>query len=196
MRTMKRKLGVSVALCIASLLVSLCLLCYSGSCLTASAEETNSSTTNTSAMTEALPQQDPADDFNNQIKNWLGTFFGLGNAALSSILLMVLSKKKKEEVTVVVNDADTQTKLTELKTENDDLRRLVTDVFQLQKGTFEILKAIFADNTGLDDKVRNTIKQITLHEEDVVKDFKDILSSETVKKAKNTFKNISNIVLG
>ena len=200
MKIKKRTLGVSVVLCVASLLVSLCLLCYSGSCLIASAEETNSSTTNTTAVTGTTEQPqnstDPADEFNDKIRNWLGTIFGVSNTALSSILLMVFSKKKKEEITVTVNDDDTQASLTKVHNENESLRKLVTDMFQLQKGTFEILKTIFANNAGLDEKVKDTIKNIVLYENDVIKDFNDIVSSQTSEKAKTAIKNISNIILG
>ena len=69
-------------------------------------------------------------------------------------------------------------------------------MFQLQKGTFEVLKTVFAENTGFDERIRNTIKDIVVYEEDIIKDFDDILNSENHKKAKTALKNISNIILG
>jgi hypothetical protein len=208
MKTKKRIFGVSVVLCVASLLVSLCLLCFSGSQLIANAEEATISTVDsvvdeTVPTSEEQPETTPktdeetaADKANNSIKNWIGIIFGAGSTVLDTILLAVLSRKKKESVTVTVNDAETQKKLETIQADYANMQKIMVDVFQLQKGTFEVLKTIFAENSSLDAKVRDTIKQISLHEEDIVKDFQDIFDSENHKKAKTALKNISNIILG
>lgn len=194
MKTKKLTIGVLVA----SLLVSLCLLCFGSYSLIVKAEDTTSSTVD-SVVDEEISSdtaEKPEDSFNNQVKAWLSTVFGAGGIAFDILLIVLTSRKKNEPVTVTVNDAETQKKLETIANENNQLHALVVDMFQLQKGTFEILKTIFADNTGLEEKVRDTIKQIALHEEDIVKDFQDILSSENHKKVKTTLKNISNIILG
>lgn len=191
MKTKKLAIGVLVA----SLLVSLCLLCFSSYNLIAKAEDTTSSTVD-SVVDEEVVTENLEDKVNNQIKDWLGLVFSIGDTALGALLLALISKKKNEPVTVTVNDAETQTQLKTITNENKQLHNLLVDMFQLQKGTFEVLKTIFAENTSLDDKVRGTIKQIALQEEDIIKDFQDVLDAETHKKIKTSLTNISNIILG
>lgn len=191
MKTKKLTIGVLVA----SLLVSLCLLCFSSYNLIAKAEDATSSTVD-SVVDEEVGSEPLEDKVNNQIKDWIGLIFSAGDTALGALLLAIVSRKKNEPVAVTVNDAETQKKLENITNENNQLHSLLVDMFQLQKGTFEVLKTIFAENTSLDDKVRGTIKQIAVHEEDIIKDFQDILDSENHKKVKTSLKNISNIILG
>lgn len=193
MKTKKRLFGVLVA----SLLVSLSLLCFGITGLVAKAEETSVSTVDSSiSETVEAPTTEPDDNFNNKIESLLGTIFGASGVALDAVLLGLLSIKKKEPVSVTVNDSETQTKLQAIQDENNKLHSIVVSMFQLQKGTFEILKTIFANNSGLNDTVRETIHKIAEQEESVVKDFEEILGAETHKKVKTTLNNISNIILG
>lgn len=201
---MKTKKRIYVVL-LASLLVSLCLLCFSGFRLIAHAEEVSTSTVDSTISEQpSLEEQDSttpkmvglADEINNKITAYLGTIFGASGTLLDLVLLLVLSRKKDEKVSVVVDDSETQEKLKQLQTENMNMKQLMLDMFQIQKGTFEVLKTVFADNTNLDEKTRKVIKQLSTHEEDVVKDVQDIFSSETYKQTQTTLKNISNIILG
>lgn len=192
MKTKKLTIGVLLA----SLLVSLCLLCFSSYNLIAKAEGTVSSTVDSSVEEEEVSQDTAAEDFNAKIKEWVTLLFSIGNTGMDALLLAIISRKKNEPVSVTVNDAETQKKLETIQNENAQMHNLVVNMFQLQKGTFEVLKTLFADNTSFDDRVRNTIKQIVVQEEDIVKDFQDILDSENHKKVKTTLKNISNIILG
>lgn len=148
---------------------------------------------NSSNKTEA---EITADEINEVVKNWFGAVFGASSTILDIILLAMISAKKKQPVTVTVNDADTQQKLNAIQVENANLRQILVDTFKLQKGTFELIKTVFAKSTSLDDTAKNAIKQIALHEEDIIKDFEDICNSETHKKVKTSLKNISNIILG
>jgi hypothetical protein len=192
MKTKKLCIGVLVA----SLLVSLSLLCFSGFNLIAKAEGTTSSTVDSIVDEEVSAEITTKEDINNTIKDWVGLIFSISNTGLGALLLALVSKKKEQPVAVTVNDAETQEQLKTIQTENAQLRNLVTDMFQLQKGTFEVLKTVFAENTGFDERIRNTIKDIVVYEEDIIKDFDDILNSENHKKAKTALKNISNIILG
>ena len=208
MHTKKHLLRVSVVFCIAIFLVSLCLLCLGGFDMHyAPAEELTSDTVDSVIPEEEvseLPEtpvdstfeKTEADEFNDNIKEWSGVIFGTTNTLLLGVLLAVVSHKKKEPVNVIVDDEETQKKLEAIQTENTNLKNMIVDIFKLEEGTFGILRTLYADNSSLDQKVRNVIKEISLHKDDVIKDFSDILNSENHKKVKTTLKNISNIILG
>lgn len=209
MHTKKHLLRVSVALCIAIFLVSLCLLCFGRiSTHKVFAEEPISSTVDSAVSEEEVSEVSEipvvpevevtteADEFNDSVKEYGGLIFGAINTLLLAALLAITCHKKKEAVTVVVNDEETKTKLGAIQTENTNLRNMIVDIFKLEEGTFDVLRTLFAENSSLDQNVRNVIKEISVHKDTIIKDFSDILNAENHKKVKTTLNNISNIILG
>jgi hypothetical protein len=182
-----------------SLLVSLFLLCFGTRDLyKAYAEEIpNTETTvvpeNTNDATEPTTE---VESWNNKIKAWLGTFIGSAGIALDSLLVILISKKNKQSVAVTVNDSHTQEKLDSLQVEYSSLKKLLVDLFQLNKGTLDVLLTLYSDNKSIDENMRSIIKSISINSEDVLKDVSDIINADTHKAAKTALQNISNIVLG
>lgn len=178
-----------------SLLVSLCLLCFGVTGIaTAYAEETPN--TESTVTQEDTTEDSTATDWNKKIKAWIDTILGGAGITLDALLIAILSKKNKQSVSVTVNDAETQKKLDSLNAEYTNLKQLIVDIFQLNKGTLEVLLTLYSNNTNLDENVRGVIKAISLNSEDVVKDVMDILDADKHKEAKTTLQHISNIVLG
>ena len=193
MKTKKR----TIAILLISLLASLCLLCFGiGGLKKAYAEEVPITESTVTPDAEATKEDKIAEDWNSRVKSWLGTIFGGASVALDSLLIVFLSKKKKQTVAVTVNDSNTQEKLASVQAEQDNLKRLLLDMFQLSKGTLNVLLAIYADNKSVDENIRDTIKSISMNSEEVLKDVSDIINADTHKAVKTTLQNISNIVLG
>lgn len=194
------------AVLLLSLLVSLCLLCFGIRGLhTAYAEETSSTestvTPEDTEVTEDPPAAtdtatDAAEDWNTTIKAWIDTALGSLGLALDGFLVVLLSKKNKQSVAVTVNDTTTQTKLDNLQAEYTNLKKLFVDMFQLTKGTLDVLLALYSENKSIDDNVRDVIKSISINSESIIKDVSDILNADNHKAAKTALQNISNIVLG
>ena len=136
------------------------------------------------------------ENFNTTIKAWTDTLIGGAGVLFDALLLALISKKKEQSVAVTVNDSDTQEKLSNLSAEYATLKKLLVDMFQLTKGTLEVLTTLYADNKSLDLNARNTIKSISMNSEDIIKDVNDILNADTHKAVKTVLHNISNIVLG
>lgn len=198
---MKTKKHYYVVL-LACLLVSLCLLCFGIFGVKEAYADEASETPNTEVSvvpetSTAVKESDSeVEDYNNKIKSWLSTVFGGAGIALDTLLIAILSKKNKQSVAVTVNDEQTQNKLDSLNTEYCKLEKLVVDMFQLNKGTLEVLLTLYSDNKSLDENIRGTIKAISLNSEDIIKDVSDILDADKHKLAKTALQNISNIVLG
>ena len=186
---MKKKIYFILLVC---LLVVLCPVC-----LGASAAEAEGVTESTLANSEVAEEEEAfAEDFNNKAKDLLSTIFGGLTIGLDALLLALLSKKKDQSVAVTVNDSNTQEKLDALAAENANLKSILVDVVQLQKGTFDVLSAIFEDNKGIEVKVRDVISAIHTNTDAVIEDVNQILDAETHKKVKTSIENISHIILG
>lgn len=175
------------------LLVVLCPLCLGASSLPE--EETTSSTDPTETI-EVTEEETIADDWNTQVKEWFANILGGLSIGLDALLLALLSKKDKQKVSVTVDDANTQAKLDALTAENANLQAILVDAVQLQKGTFEVLMALYENNKGVDLNVREVIAAIHTNAEDIIKDVNQILDAETHKKVKTSIDNISHIILG
>lgn len=150
-----------------------------------------------------MNQQEPidsaesaADETNNVIKEWLAVILGAADTTISAGLLCFIATRKKQAVSVTVNDAETQQKLETIHTENEKLKDVLVAMLTLEKGTLDVLKALYADNPNLDDKVRNIINEVSLNSEDIIKDVKDIFDKDNSEKVKQAFNAVSNIVLG
>lgn len=198
MKIKKRTLTVLLL----SLLVSLCALCFGiRGLVVAYAEETPTTeitvAPESTEVTEEPPAAvDTAEEWNSTIKAWIDTAVGSLGLALDGLLVMLLSKKNKQSVAVTVNDSTTQTKLDNLQSEYTNLKKLFVDMFQLTKGTLDVLLALYSENKSIDDNVRDVIKSISLNSESIIKDVSDILNADNHKAAKTALQNISNIVLG
>jgi hypothetical protein len=198
MKTKKR----TYVFLLASLLVSACLLCFGISGIkTAHAEESvvtesTVSTEDTVATEEPSAADTAAENYNAKIKAWIDTILGSAGVAFDTLLLVALSKKNKQSVAVTVNDSTTQEKLDTMQANYDCLKKLLIDMFQLTKGTFDVLLTLYSDNKSLDDNIRSAIKSISLNSADIIKDFSDIVGADKHKAAKTALQNISNIVLG
>ena len=153
---------------------------------------------NTEAPTSDTETNEPelVENFNTTIKAWTDTLIGGAGVLFDALLLALISKKKEQSVAVTVNDSETQTKLANLSAEYATLKKLLVDMFQLSKGTLEVLTTLYADNKSLELNVRNTIKSISMNSEDIIKDVNDILNADTHKSVKTVLHNISNIALG
>ena len=189
-----------------SLLVSLCLLCFGIRGLYKAYAEETPSTESTVIPEDTEVTEDPltstdaatdtAEDWNATVKAWIDTALGSLGIALDGFLVVLLSKKNKQSVAVTVNDSTTQTKLDNLQAEYTNLKNLFVDMFQLTKGTLDVLLALYSENKSIDDNVRDTIKAISMNSESIIKDVSDILNADKHKAAKTALQNISNIVLG
>ena len=153
---------------------------------------------NTEAPTSDAGTNEPelVENFNTTVKAWTDTMIGGAGVLFDALLLAFISKKKEQSVAVTVNDSDTQEKLANLSAEYATLKKLLVDMFQLTKGTLEVLTTLYADNKSLDLNARNTIKSISMNSEDIIKDVNDILNADTHKAVKTVLHNISNIALG
>lgn len=185
---MKRKICIILLICLLGVLCPLCLGASS-----ASPEDVSQSTITTPEVSE---EEIIAEDFNTRAKEWLSNILGTLGIGLDALLIALLSKKNKQSVAVTVNDANTQEKLDTLAAENANLKSILVDVVQLQKGTFDVLTALFEDNKGVEVKVRDVISAIHTNTDDIIKDVNQILDAETHKKVKSSIENISHIVLG
>lgn len=194
MKTKKRYLYGVLLL---SLLVSLFLLCFGiRNIATASAEAPSSTESTIDTMDTVTEEELTAENFNSKIKAWIDTIIGGAGIGLDALLIALLSKKKSQTVDVTVNDKQTQEKLEALNAEYTNLKKLLVDVFQMTKGTFEVLTTLFANNKSIDENIRNTIKSISINSEDIIKDVDDLLDADTHKAVKTALQGISNIVLG
>lgn len=191
MKTKKRTIGVLIT----SLLASLCLLCFGGLKLhSVYAEE--ATTEDTVVTQEPVATETPTEDFNTKIKAWFDTILGGAGLGLDVLLIALISKKDKKEVTVAVNDSDTQQKLDALHKDYNILKQLILDTVKLEKGTLNVLDALYSENKGLDGNVRSILKAIQVNAEDVIKDVTDLADAETHKAAKTALDAIGNVVLG
>lgn len=181
-----------------SLVFSICILGFGVSTVAASADtgETSEIQTQVTQPEVTDPAGDAADETNNVIKEWITVILGAADTVLSTGVLCAVAVKKKQSVSVTVNDAQTQQKLEAIHTENEKLRDALVAMLTLEKGTLDVLKALYADNPNLDDKVRNIINEVSLNSEDAIKDVKDIFNKENSEKVKQVFEAVSNIVLG
>ena len=136
------------------------------------------------------------EESNNKIAGWINTIIGGLGIGLDTLLIAILSKKNNSSVAVTVNDETTQGKLNDLNNSYEDLKKIMYDMFQLSKGTFEVLVAVFSENKGLDTNIRDVIGKITISAKDVVKDFTDIFDADKHKAIKTTLNKIANIVVG
>jgi hypothetical protein len=191
MKTKKRTFRVLLL----SLLVSLCALCFSTVKLINTYAESNTVAEST-VTTENEAVVEVTEKWNDKVKNWLGTILGSAGVIFDTLLVVLLSKKDNKKVTVTVNDSTTQTKLDALQVEYGTIKKLLIDMFQLNKGTMDVLLTLFSSNKSLDANIRDTIKSISLNSEEVLKDVSDILKADNHKAAKTALQNISNIVLG
>ena len=136
------------------------------------------------------------ENFNTTTKAWIDTLIGSAGVLFDTLLLVLISKKKEQSVAVTVNDSDTQKKLANLSAEYATLKKILIDMFQLSKGTLEVLTTLYADNKSLEIDVRKTIKSISMNSEDIIKDVNDLLNADTHKSVKTVLNSISNIALG
>lgn len=136
------------------------------------------------------------ENFNTTTKAWIDTLIGGAGVLFDTLLLALISKKKEQSVAVTVNDSETQTKLANLSAEYATLKKILVDMFQLSKGTLEVLTTLYADNKSLEIDVRKTIKNISMNSEDIIKDVNDLLNADTHKSVKTVLNSISNIALG
>lgn len=190
MRTKKR---ITLFL-LACLLVVLCPLCLGASSLPV--EETTDDTNTSETIEEVTEEISIAEDWNAEIKEWFANILGGLGIGLDALLIALLSKKNKQSVAVTVNDTNTQAKLDALAAENANLKTILIDAVQLQKGTLDVLSALYENNKGIDLDVREVIAAIHTNADDVIKDVNDILDAETHKKVKTSIESISQIILG
>lgn len=153
---------------------------------------------NTEAPTIDTETTEPelVENFNTTIKAWIDTSIGGIGLLFDTLLIAFISKKKEQSVAVTVNDSETQTKLANLSAEYATLKKILVDMFQLTKGTLEVLTTLYADNKSLEVNVRKTIKSISMNSEDIIKDVNNILNADTHKAVKTVLHSISNIALG
>lgn len=178
-----------------SLILSLCILGFGTSAMVSYAE-TSESEIQTNQSEAEDPAGDAADETNNAIKEWITVILGGIDTIFSAGLLGVLTLKKKQSVAVTVNDAQTQQKLESLHAENTKLQEVLVAMLTLEKGTLDVLKALYAENPNLDDKVKNIINSVSLNSESIIKDIKEIFNKDNSEKVKQVFNAVSNIVLG
>lgn len=181
-----------------SLVFSICILGFGISTVVASASTVDSSEyQNQIVQLDATDSaEDSANESNNAIKEWLAVILGAADTVISASILCALALKKKQSVAVTVNDAQTQQKLEAIHTENEKLKDILVSMLTLQKGTLDVLKALYADNPNLDDKVRGIIKEVSLNSEDVIKDIKNIFDKKSSEKVQQVLNTASNIILG
>lgn len=191
---MKAKKSIFI-IALISLVLSVGILVFGVSAITARAAETPEDEIHTTQPTPDTTEI-VADETNNTLREWLSVGVGLLNTAASALVVALISRSKKQSVAVTVNDATTQEKLEEIHKENLKLKEALTAMLALEKGTLDVLKALFAENPNIDDKVRNIINTVSLNSDSIVKDIKDIFDKENAEKVKQAFEKVSNIVLG
>lgn len=180
-----------------SLVLSIFILGFGVSAITASADTGETPSQVQMNQSETIDfAENTADETNKTVKEWLTVIIGAADALLSTGIICFIAKNKKQSVSVTVNDAQTQQKLEAIHTENEKLKDILVAMLTLNKGTLDVLKALYADNPNLDDKVRTIINEVSLNSEDVIKDIKDIFNKENSEKVKQAFNAVSNIVLG
>lgn len=178
------------------LVLSICILGLGISRLVVSADTENSETQISNSQLEQDSAESAANETNNAIKEWISVVIGGIDTVISVGVLGSLVFKKKQSVAVTVNDAQTQNKLEAIHTENEKLKDALVAMLSLESGTLSILKALYADNPNLDDKIRNVINEVALNSESIIKDVKNIFNKENSEKVKQVFNAVSNIVLG
>lgn len=155
-------------------------------------DNTENSTNEPEVVTEVITELTPEET----IKAWLGTIFGGINTVATGAVVLYLSRKNNTPVAVTVNDKTTQDKLAALNAENTKLQGVIGEMLKLEKGTQDILQALYANNASVDEKTKNVIKSICTNSEALVKDITDIIGDNTKKQLQDTANIIGNVVLG
>ena len=180
----------TVFLALLCLLLSIVVLCFSVFSIVYAEEITE---TETSDVQESDAAVKSIKDYVSEI---ITLVFVCIYTFLSLTVLIKVAAQKKQGVSVVVNDENTQNKLDTLAAENANLKDILMATLSLEKDTQEILKALFADNPSIDDKVKNVINTLALNSEAVIKDVTDLVGTETQSKIRKSLNTISSILLG